>query len=214
MQPYQKASEQILKQSSEPGELLKKAGKAALSIGVSAPIFGKVNALLNSFIPSNISAKGLSKVDSRFGKFINGVVNNGGSQDEALNFIKEKMNLESEEKSQGNAKQQQNIIEQYSPELNQFMNQEIQKGRSPIEAGALAQNDKRFSQVIKKLSKDHKANWSAILESIYGGGQMAQAQQPGQPQGGQQSQQPGQQQSGNVDQALMAAFDKILKDVK
>ena len=82
-------------------------------------------------------------------------------------FIGEK----SEEGQQEPAKQNKNIIEQESPELHSFVDQEIRKGRKPIEAAALAQKDKRFSNVIKKLMKTHKTSWSNIIESIFGSGE-------------------------------------------
>ncbi len=97
-------------------------------------------------------------------------------------------------------KENRNIIEQYSPELHQFIDQEVKNGRDLLQAGALAQNDKRFSKIIDKLSKDHKTPWSNILQAVYGGAQQSQPQvQP------QQSQ----QQSGQGQQALASILEKI-----
>src|SRR6185312_10659550 len=97
-------------------------------------------------------------------------------------------------------KESRNIIQQYSPELHQFIDQEVRKGHKPIEAGAIAQADKRFKDIISKLTKDHQTPWSNILESVYGGGEQAlPPQNPQQPQ----------QQSGQGQQALMAILQKI-----
>lgn len=96
--------------------------------------------------------------------------------------------------SQQETPNQQNIIEQYSPELFQFISDLIGKGRSPLEAGALAQLDKRFMKVIKSMETDHKTPFSSILQSVFGS-----------------TQQNKQQQGADTDQALMAALQKILQ---
>ena len=129
---------------------------------------------------------------------------------DGFNFINQKRLQESEQKEP--PKQDRNIIEQYSPELFQFLQGEIQNGRAPLEAGALAQNLGKFNKEIKKLEKDHKSPFSAILQTVFGEGEGMQARQaPQQPQQAQPGQ-PGQQQgSQNNDQDLLQAFDKILK---
>ena len=203
MQPYQEASEAIQKRREAPGQFLKKAAIAAPSILGGGAIINRIMPLLNEFIPPNIASKGLEKIDSRFGKFIQGAIGNGSTMDEVMSFIKEKVGG-AQEKQQ--APNQQSIIEQYSPELFQFLTGEIQKGRQPIEAGALAETSGKFKKAIADMVKDHKAPFSSILESVFGGGQMAQKQPQQQPQ---QTQQP-QQGQGNNDQALMAALQKIL----
>lgn len=98
---------------------------------------------------------------------------------------------------------QENIIEQVSPELHDFIKYQILQGRSPIEAGAIAQNDKRFTPIISKLQKLAKANWSDILQTIYGNlqGQQQQTQTPAA-----QQMQPAQgQATANLMAALQAA---------
>ena len=109
---------------------------------------------------------------------------------------------------------QKNPIQQHSDELHAFLDNEIKKGRQPLEAGALAQLQPKFKKVIKKLEEDHKTPFSSILQSIYGEGEQqskaALQPQPEQAQSMQQGQpQPGQQ--GNGDQDLIAAFQKILQ---
>lgn len=223
MQPYQSASQAIQRQSKEPGDFLKKAGATAASLAVGAPILGKVGSLLNKFVPSGIAAKGLGKLDSRFGQFIDGVIKTGGTQDDALEFIKGKIDQENK------PKENRNIVEQYSPQLHKFMLEEIQGGKTPQKAAMLARNASTpYGRFIRQMEKDHKVDWTAIVDSVYGKGQTAQQQpqpqqvptgrtaeqamysQPQSPQQAQgQQQQP--QQGGNADQALMAAFDKILK---
>lgn len=230
MQPYQQATQQMIKQGEMP---LRSAGKVA-SIASSAyaggKLLGQVLPLLNQYIPQDLAIKGLSKINPSFGKFINTALENGKPFDEIKEYIKEKA-----ETAEESAKENRNVIQQYSPELHQFIDDQVKNGRSPIEAGAIAQHDKRFSDVIKKLIKDHKTPWSNILESVYGSQQMAQPEQQSQGQQNQpmsikqmltgnanptpeqvqqiqqqgQTQQPQQQGNGQGQQALMAILQKI-----
>lgn len=172
MQPYQQASEQIQRQGEAPFNIAKKAGGFALGAAGGAAI-SRILPFLSPYIPENLAIKGLNKIDPRFGKFINKSMSNGQTFDEVKGFIKDKVEEEEE------PEEERNIIQQYSPELHTFIDQEIKKGRTPVQAGALAQIDKKFKPVIDKISKDHKTDWSKILESIYGGGASSSTQQPG-----------------------------------
>lgn len=96
-----------------------------------------------------------------------------------------------------------NIIEMYSPELHEFLMNEIQQGRPPLEAGALAQFQDKFKRIIQKLEKDHKTNFSSILQAIYGGGQYGGSVNPQQ----EQQQQTQQGQPSQTNQALMKALE-------
>jgi len=213
MQPYQKA-ERALRESGEyPINLAKNIGLgiasgAAAKFGSSAisTILPKIKALINEYVPDDISMKGLEKVDPRFKEFIKGALDAGYDYTDIRNSIGERI----EKSEQNHVRQNKNLIEQESPELHQFILSEIQKGRSHLQAGALAQleDKKGFSKIIKKLEKSHHAPWSSILETIYGGQQQAispieeEKQQPQQMQ--QQGQQPGQ---GSA--ALMKILQKI-----
>lgn len=199
MIPYQEAGEATKKQGEAPLKAIKTAGSLALGTAGGGLALSKVMPFLSKYIPQDLATKALSKIDPRFGKFIKNALGSGFKYDEVKQFIEEKA---IEGKDQEPAKQNRNIIQQYSPELHEFIDQEIKSGRSPIEAGAIAQNDKRFINVIKKLSKEHKTSWSNILQSIYGG--IGQSQSPQQSQPSQPSQQPGQGQ-----QALMSILQKI-----
>lgn len=211
MEPYQRSAESIRSGEESYVSLLKNVGLTA--IGTAGATLGSaaisrlipaVGALINNYVPENLSKAGLSKIDPRFGKFIQGAIDEGYSYEDVRKFLGEKI-----EKSQP-AKENKNIIEQYSPELHRFILEEIQKGRKPMEAGALAQNDKKFSSVIKKLSGDHKTNWSDILQSVYGRGEMAQSgsiQEQSKAALQQEQQQP--QQTGQGQQALMGILQRI-----
>lgn len=142
--------------------------------------------------------------------------------EEGLDYIRdslspkeEKQPAQQEQKAQP-AKQGKNIIEQYSPELYQFIEQHVKSGRPAEHAAALAQMDTKgnnFRSIINKITKDHQTDWSSIVQSVFGGqggnktpNQPQQQQNPQQ----QQPQQPGQpQQGGQGQQALMAILEKI-----
>lgn len=204
MQPYQEASQELQRQ----GEFPKRALQTGLSVAGSAAgglALKNVLPFLSQYIPQDLAIKGLSKIDPRFGKFINKSMSEGKSFDEIKDFIKDKAKGGNEEKPQ----EQRNIIEQYSPELFQFLKSEVDNGRNPLEAAALARlptKKNNFEKVIKKIEGDHKTDFSSIIQSIFGS-----AQQPQQAQPQQNENQNMQPQQGNSDQALMAALDKILK---
>lgn len=165
----------------------------------------KVLPFLSKYIPEDIFVKGLSKVNPKFGTFIQKALSNGKSTDEIKEFIDGKINaFESESTS---AQPSRNIIQQYSPELHEFIEQEIQAGRSPLEAGALASLDRKgkdFKKIIRKIEEDHKSPFSSILETVYGGKQTArperQAESP---------EQANQQAPGKGKEALMAILQKL-----
>jgi len=226
MQPYQEASQEIRRQGELPIKALKTAASIAATAGgakIGGLALNKVMPFLSKYIPEDLAIKGLSKVDPRFGKFINKALGEGFDFNEVKDFIGGKAE-EGQENKKEPAKQSKNIIEQESPELHQFIDQEIRKGRKPIEAAALAQNDKRFSGAIQKLMKAHKTPWSSIIESIFGKGNMGLPQQQSSteeamnPPGSQLSKDPqaaqtGQQQ-GNGANAIMQAIQMAAESRK
>lgn len=195
-QPYQQASDQIIKQTEAPKRLIKTAGTIAGSA-----LIARALPLLSPFVPLNLMTKGLSKIDPRLGKFFTAAEKAGFGLEEAREFMKEK--IQPQEKG---AQDNRNIIQKYSDQLHEFLKNHIQQGRDPLEAGALAQLDPKFKNIISKIEKDNKAPFSAILQSSYGSSQ--QSQQPQQQAQPQQSQQPPQ---GNNDQDILAALQKILQ---
>ena len=191
---------------------LKSGVKTAASLGVAAGgltgLSSKILPFLSEHIPADLAIKGISKLSPSVGSFLKKGMSKGLNFKDGLDFIKEQIQSSKKEP----AKESKNVVQQYSPELHEFMSAEIGKGRSPIEAGAIAQHDKRFSEAIGKMSKDHKTPWSSILQGIYGSetqgkGQPQQPQQMEQQQS-QQPQQP-QQGGGQGQQALMAILQKL-----
>lgn len=211
MEAYQEAAEKMRRSGEYPINLLQNlaltaagGGVAKLGSQAASKLIPGITALLNAHVPDNLSQKGLSKVDPRFGKFIQGALDAGHTYDEVRQFIGNK--IQQQEQPPEAPKQNRNIIEQHSPELHQFILEQIQNGRSPLEAAALASLEstgkKGFKKIIDRITKEHKAPWSAIIETVYGG-QQQQAQQP-QNAPNQQQQAPGQGQ-----QALMSILEKI-----
>ena len=141
---------------------------SAVSIGTGLGAAGaaeKILPFLSKYIPVDLAMKGINKVSPKIGEFLQRGQKAGLDVKEGLDFVKSQFTSALEP-----FKEIRSIIEQYSPELHQFLDQEIKKGRDVMQAGALAQNDKRFMKIIDKIQKDHKTPWSAILQSVFGGG--------------------------------------------
>lgn len=218
MEPYQKASEALRSGEEYPLQILKNVGLTALgggaaSVGSKAlkQLMPAVGALINNYVPENIAMKGLNKIDPRFGNFIQGALDEGYSFDDLRSFIGEKV-----QKTQQGVKENKNIISQYDDQLHAFMDNLIKNGRSALEAGALARATGKFNKAIKKMEKDHKTNFSSIIEAVYGKEQpQAKQSAPQQTQQIAEQAQPNPAQSpssapNNGDAALIAALQKIL----
>lgn len=182
---------------------LKFGGTAALAAGTG--MASRILPFLSEYIPVDLAVKGISKVSPKLGEFLKSGISKGLNAKEGLDFVKNQLNPASSEGKR--AKDSRNIIEQYSPELHQFIDQSIRQGRDPIQAGALAFHDKRFSKAIDKMVKDHKTDWLDIVKGTYG--LQGQEQQPQAQQPPPQAQQPQQGQPGQGQAALMAILQKL-----
>lgn len=207
MIPYKEASEEMKRQSQLPATYLKAASSLATPLAASS-FYGKVAPFLSNFINEDMAIKGLSKINPKLGQFVSEAKKNGYDFEKIKNFLGEKVTeTQTNVQEQQPPKEQRNIIEQYSPDLYSFITSEIQKGRSAIEAGAIAQNDKKYQSVINKISKDHKSPWSAIIQTVFGQGQT----QPRQPMQQQTTEQPVQPNMLESEQRLMSSVDKLSK---
>lgn len=193
MRPDERANQELIERDRRFRGNIKNAAGAVVGTGLSIAS-SKVLPFLSEYLPVDLAMRGLDKVSPAIGRFLKKGQSMGLDIKEGMNYVKEQM-MPKKEKEQ--PKENRNIIEQYSPELHQFIDQEVRKGRPLIQAGALAQNDRRFADIINKLQKDHKTPWSQILQSIYGGALKEQSQDQGQMQ---QPQQGGGQ--GDIDPAL------------
>jgi hypothetical protein len=134
-----------------------------------ASALASITPFLSQYVPADLAMKGINKVFPQIGKFLKKGQSMGLDLREGLDFLKDKIG------SKEPAKEDRNIIEQESPELFSFLDQAIKGGRNPIEAAAIAQQDKRFAPIIQKLMKAHKTPWSSIIESIFGSGDQGKA---------------------------------------
>lgn len=179
MQPYQEASEAIKAQSDQPGNIIRNALSATAALAGGGAIIKKIVPFLNDYIPADMAVKGLSKVSPFLSKFVNGAQNNGYSSDQIIDFMRNKVEdkPESQNESPQNqpAQEDRNIIQQYDPELHEYISQNIKKGMSPVQAGQKALSHERFQKAIKQIEKDHKTKISQILQSIYGSQDMGQS---------------------------------------
>lgn len=206
MQPYQKSSEEVRRQGELPLKLAKTAGSIASTglgvVGLGSAGINRVLPLLNKYIPEDLAIKGLNKIDSRYGKFIQKALSAGKTIDEVKDFISEKA-------QEGKKPEERNMIQQYSPELNQFILDQLKNGRSVLEAGALAEMGGKFKKQIASMVKDHKAPWSSILQSIFSEDNLAKNDQEAQMDQQSKEGQQGKNQSGSGQQALMQMLEKI-----
>ena len=186
LRPDEMAAEADVQRDRQFRSNVGKAAKTAVGVaatagaGVATGVSSKVLPWLSNYIPVDLAMKGLEKVSPKVAEFLKRGQKAGLDVREGMDYVKDMVSPKSEEQSEQKAeqtKEDRNIIEQYSPELHQFIEQQVASGRDPIQAGALAQNDKRFANVIKKLSQDHKTPWSSIIESVYGAGERPGAMQ-------------------------------------
>ncbi len=185
------------------GKAVKTVAGAGIAAGLGASgIASKVLPWLSTYIPVDLAMKGLRKVSPKVADFLDRGRSMGLDVKEGMEYVKDQF-----DQSKKPAKDQRNILQQYSPELHTFIETEIQRGRTPIEAAAMAQYNKEFDPIIKKLTKDHKTPWSKIVEDIFGNGHTA---QPNQAQQQQQMQEQSQQQGqGQGAQLLTSILEKI-----
>lgn len=198
------ANEAEIQRNQKLGSNIKKGVVSAASLGgiaAGGPLASKIMPFLSKYVPVDLAIKGISKINPKIGEFLKKGQSMGLNVEEGFDFVKEKLGGD---KQNTRAEEKRNIIQQYSPELHSFISEEVKKGRSPIEAGALAQVHDKFKKVIKKLTDDHKTDFQSILSTIYGEAQSAQPSNVQEPQNPQTQQQPG---SGQ--QALMSILQKI-----
>lgn len=206
LRPEERAAQAEIERSKKFDKSLKTGFKTAIGIGTTIAGGGLSSRLLpflSEHIPTELALKGINKISPNVGQFLKKGMSQGLDVKDGLDFLKEKLSKQQEQPAKGDT----NIIRQYSDKLDEFLNKEIQQGRQPLEAGALAQLQPQFKKIIDKMVKDHKTPFSSILETVFGSAQQPQQaqQQP------QQQMQQAQQGPQNNDQAIMAALQKILQ---
>lgn len=110
------------------------------------------------------------------------------------------------------------ILQEYDPNLAQFVHGHVTRGRHPIEAGALAIHSGKFTKPIRQIENDMGMNFADFLQHLYGAGPSENVRNVGQPQQPQeQPQQPqapqGQGQSPGKD-AFMQGLQQIAQQMR
>ncbi len=221
--PDEMATESRIKASQNEDRMIKSGVKTLASAGLAAVGAGaasRIAPFLSGIIPTDLALKGISKVAPKVGDFLQKGMAQGLTIQSGLDFLKENMGEQKQpeaESKENKAPDQRNIIEQYSPSIFAYIGDLIKGGSSPVQAAQKAKKflDAKAKSIITQMEQDHKTPFESIVESIFGGGQMAQTmpnQQMPQPQP--QAQQPqgqNQQAHSGVDPQLASAMQSIRK---
>jgi hypothetical protein len=168
MRPDEQANQaEIERDERFRGNLKRGVGTAASIAGGAAA--SRVMPFLNGHVPVDLALKGLSKVSPQIADFLKRGQQAGLDIKEGMNYVKDLM--KPDESKQAPAPDKKNIVEQYSPELHQYIVNELKTGRPLLQIAALAQLGGKkgsFKKAIEQMEKDHQAPWSSIAESIYG----------------------------------------------
>jgi hypothetical protein len=204
LRPDEEANEREIERNERFNSNVKRGVKTAGNLAISASGVGlssKLLPFLSKYIPPDLAIKGINKVSPKIGGFLEKGAAMGLDVQEGLNFLKDKLEPKEQEGKEP-AKENRNIIQQYSPGLFQYISDLIKEGNTPIEAGAKALKflDDKHRKVIKQMEKDHKTDWSSIVQSVFGNGQMAQEPNQGNA-----------QQAGNGAQGLDPGVAQILQ---
>jgi len=216
LRPDEMTSESEIKRSKGRDELIKGGLKTVAGIASTA-IGARILPFLNEHIPKDLAIKGISKISPDLGNFLKKGMEKGLDLKEGFQFVKDQIQpkKEEEQKQTEQPKENRNIIQQYDPELHEYITNRIRMGDSPVQAGIKALGHERFKQAIIKIEKDHRTKISKILQSIYGGdiaGEAslpAQSQEQSQPQKQPQQEQQQQTQQGQPSQANQALMQAL-----
>jgi hypothetical protein len=204
MRPDEQANQAEIERDERFRSNLKRGVGAAASIAGGAAA-SRIMPFLSEYVPVDLALKGLSKVSPHIADFLKRGQSAGLDIKEGMNYVKDLMKPQ-ETKQETPAPEKKNIVEQYSPELHQYIVEETKKGRPLLQVAALAQLGGKkgsFKKAIEQMEKDHKTPWSSIVESIYGG-----TQNPSQ-NGGAHKNPSNQTQSGSNQTNFMDMLNKI-----
>jgi len=175
---------------------------SAATAGAGVSLTSKLLPFLNEHVPMDLAVKGISKISPKMGDFLENGLKSGLDLKEGIDFIKTKLQPAKEEIDKKNPSQQLNELGQFSPELQQYVEQLIQEGKSPDHAAAKAMVHPQFTDMTRGIEARVKKKFTEFVRNIYEGkavGSKAALQdQPIQ-----------QQQPGEGQQALMAILQKI-----
>lgn len=167
--PYREHEKFLEEKDQAPVRLAKQGLAIAGGFAGGSSLLNRILPLLSQHIPEETAKKAITKINPKLGNFVESATNLGHDFYDVRDFLRAKAAEAQEEESKPKkAKETGNIIQQYSPELFNFLSQSIQQGRSPLEAAALASMQTHFKKVIKKMTEDHKAPFSSIISSVFG----------------------------------------------
>jgi len=206
LRPEEKAAEHEIEKAKKRDLTIKKAVRSvgalastALGAGatIGAGIQSKILPFLSSHLPVDLAVKGINKISPQLGTFLKKGMEQGLDVKEGLDYIKKSMTPK-------------NVIEEISPALHQFLQQEISKGKKWDVAGALATLPAHgFTKDIEKIRKKTGMPWENVLMSIFGDQSQAALQQQNPEQIQQETQQEQPKQEGPGTQALRSALQRL-----
>lgn len=205
MTAYLRPDEQVAQKKKESSDTMKSLLTAGTNLAGGAYLASKVAPFLSEHLPIDLAVKGISKVAPKLGKFLDEGKRMGLDVKEGIDFIKDKMQPAKEETSKES--KLSNILGEFSPELQAFIEQEIQAGKAPDHAAASAMPRAEFSDIIRKIEGQSKKKFTALVRELYEGKAIDQDQNQTM-QSPQATQMQGQQQ-GAGQQALMQTLQKI-----
>lgn len=215
LRPDEKSTNAQIEKSRGRDQAVKSGLKAAASALTGAGAIGlssKIAPFLSQYISPEIAVKGISKVSPKIGEFLQKGMAMGLPVQEGLDFVKENLGGVKQDIKKGSGPKNINVLGQFSPELQQFVEEKIQSGKSPDHAAALAMNQAELSDIVRGVEAKTKKRFTEFVREIYEGKAVDQGQSQAALQNPSQGMQaPQQQQGGNVsDQDLMSAFQKIM----
>jgi hypothetical protein len=217
LRPDEEVTENEIRKSKERSNnvksVLETAGSAATGIA-GGQLAMKVLPFLNEYIPLEIAKKGIDKIVPKLGKFLDHGISQGLSLQSGLDYLKSEFLPEFGKEKK--AENRQNEIGQVSQELQDFIEQQVQAGKSPDHAAATAMIRPEFLEITSQIEKQTGKPFPTSIRELYEGKAVNQGQSKatlqGQEEMGQQMQQSPQAPQGQQSQInpkLQAAYQKL-----
>lgn len=175
LRPDEEASKKEIERSKN---MNRNAASLATSVAGGAALFGSgivknILPLLSEYVPAELAMKGINKISPKLGEYLRKGQESGLDIKEGLNFLRDKIQGEPQKKEMVQAG---NIIGQFSPELQEFVEEKLKQGMSTDQASAVARVDSKFSPLLPRIEKQANMKFSEILRHMYGEQEAQQAQ--------------------------------------
>ncbi len=220
MNNYLRPDEQVTESEIEKSKTRDSRTKSVLSTAANAAtgIVGgsmalKVLPFLSEYIPLEIAKKGIDKIAPKIGKFLDHGISQGLSLQSGLDYLKSE--FIPEEGKEKRKEKKANEIGQVSQDLQDFIEQQVQAGKSPDHAAATAMIKPEFMEVTQQIEKQTGKPFPTSIRELYEGKAVNQGQskaalqgQPDQMQG-QPQQMEQQSQQRQMSPKLQAAYQKL-----